>query len=122
MGHDRLHSSRKSSPMKKLLFLFLILPSVAQANDDAVSCSKKHDGIVNCEAKKDGVIVDAITVNGGSCEVPTTDKILHHSYSVGEKFHVPIKREGLPGFSACSYVSSVTVKTHDGKSKTFAPL
>lgn len=108
--------------MKKLLFLFALLPSFAQASDDAVSCSKKPDGSVNCEAKKDGVIVDAIAVNGGNCEISSSDKVLHHSYNLGEKFAVPIKREGIPGLSACGYVSRVTVKTHDGKTKTFAPL
>lgn len=108
--------------MKKLLFLFVMLPTFAQASDDAVSCSKKPDGSVHCEAKKDGLVVDAIAVNGGNCEVPSTDKVLHHSYSAGEKFSVPIKRDGIPGLSACGYVSSVTVKMHDGKSKTFAPL
>lgn len=110
--------------MKKFWFLslFAILPTFAQASDEAVSCSKKPDGAVNCEVKKDGVIIDAIAVNGGNCEFPANDKVLHHSYNLGEKFALPIKRDGIPGLSACGYVSSVTVKTHDGKSKTFAPL
>lgn len=108
--------------MKKILFLFLMLPTFAHASDDALSCSKKDDGSVKCEVKKDGVIVDAIALNGGSCQVPPSDKILHHKYNHGEKFAVPNNSDGIPGLSACGYVSSVTVKTHDGKSKTFAPL
>jgi hypothetical protein len=108
--------------MKKLLFLFALLPTIAFASDDSVSCDKHPDGSVHCKAKKDGVIVDAITINGGNCEVPSSDKVLHHPYDLDEKFAVPIKREGIPGLSACGYISSVTVKTHDGKSKTFAPL
>jgi hypothetical protein len=108
--------------MKKFLFLFAILPTLAYAGEDAVECTKKNDGDVKCEVKKERVVVDAIAINGGDCQVPPSDKILHHPYHQGDKFSVPVKREGLPGFAACSYVSSVTIKTHDGKSKTFAPL
>ncbi len=107
-----------SDIMKKLLFVFAILPSFAYAGDDAIDCSKKNDGSV----KKDQVIVDAITINGGDCDIPAGDKVLHHAYKLGEKFTVPIKSEGIPGLSSCAYVSAVTVKTHDGKKKTFAPL
>lgn len=108
--------------MKKLLFLFAILPTLAHAGDDAVDCAKKNDGSVKCDVKKERVIVDAIAINGGDCQVPSSDKVLNHPYHQGDKFSVPVKSEGLPGFGACSYVSSVTIKTHDGKSKTFAPL
>lgn len=108
--------------MKKFLFLFTILPTLAYAADDAVECAKKNDGSVKCEVKKELVVVDAIAVNGGDCPVPSSDKVLHHPYHHGDKFSVPVKREGLPGFDACSYISSVTIRTHDGKSKTFAPL
>lgn len=109
--------------MKKFLFLFAILPTFAYASDDSIDCSKKPDGSVKCSVKKDGVIVDAITINGGDCAVPSSDKILHHAYNNGDKFSVPIKSEAvIPGLGACSYVSSVKVQTHDGKSKTFAPL
>lgn len=108
--------------MKKYLLVFAVLPTLAHAGDDAVDCSKKNDGSVKCEVKKERVVVDAISINGGDCQVPSSDKVLHHAYHHGEKFSVPVKSEGLPGFESCSYVSSVTVKTHDGKSKTFAPL
>lgn len=110
--------------MKKFLFLFAILPSFAYAGaDDAVECAKKNDGSVKCEVKKDKVIVDAIEVNGGGCPVAPSDKVLHHAYSKGDKFTVPVKSDSpLPGFGACSYVREVTVKTHDGKTKTFAAL
>jgi hypothetical protein len=108
--------------MKKFLFLFAILPTLAHAGDEAVDCAKKNDGSVKCDVKKEGVVVDAIAINGGDCQVAASDKVLHHSYHQGDKFSVPLKREGIPGFDACSYVSSVTIKTHDGKSKTFAPL
>lgn len=109
--------------MKKLLFVFAILPSFAYAGDDAVDCAKKNDGSVKCEVKKDQVVVDAISVNGGGdCDVPAGDKVLHHAYKLGEKFTVPVKSEGLPGLGSCAYVRAVTVQTHDGKKKTFAPL
>jgi hypothetical protein len=117
-----LSPSVQSKPMKKFLFLFAILPTFAHAGDDAVDCSKKNDGSVKCEVKKEQVVVDAIVINGGDCQVASSDKVLHHAYHLGDKFTVPIKSEGLPGFADCSYVSSVKVKTHDGKSKTFAPL
>ena len=108
--------------MKKLLFLFVLLPSSAYAGDDAVECSKK-EGSVKCEVKKDKVIVDAIEVNGGDCPVAAGDKVLHHAYNKGDKFTVPAKSDSpLPGFGACSYVREVTVKTHDGKKKTFEAL
>lgn len=111
--------------MKKLLplFLFALIPAVAYAKDDAVDCSKKHDGSVKCEAKKDQVIVDEIVVNGGDCTVQNNDKVLHHPYKIGDKFTVPAKSENpLPGFDGCSYVRIVTIKTHDGKKKTFNAL
>ncbi|GLI93298.1 hypothetical protein [Methylocystis echinoides] len=110
--------------MKKLLFVFAILPTMAYAGDDAVDCSKKPDGSVKCEVKKDNVVVDAVSVNGGDCDVAAGDKILHHAYNVGDKFTVPVKGGGIPipGLGGCGYVRAVTVTTHDGKSKTFAPL
>jgi len=108
--------------MKKLLFVLFVLPSFAFAADDAVECSKK-EGSVKCEVKKDKVIVDAIEVNGGDCPVSASDKVLHHAYNKGDKFTVPAKSDSpLPGFGACSYVREVTVKTHDGKKKTFEAL
>jgi hypothetical protein len=115
-------SCAQSNPMKKSLFLFAILPTLAHAGGDAVDCSKKNDGSVKCEVKKEWVIIDAIVINGGDCQAPSPDKLLHNAYHQGDKFSVPIKGEGPPGFDPCSYVSSVTIKTHDGKSKTFAPL
>lgn len=111
--------------MKKLqlLFLFALIPAVAYAKDDAVECSKKRDGSVKCEVKKDKVIVDEIVVNGGGCTIPNNDKVLHHPYKVGDKFTVPAKSDSpLPGFDDCSYVRIVTIKTHDGKKKTFDAL
>lgn len=110
--------------MKKLLFLSaILLSSTAYAADDAVECAKKNDGSVKCEVKKDQVVVDAISVNGGDCDVASGDKVLHHPYKIGEKFTVPVKREGiLPGLGSCTYVRTVTVQTADGKKKTFAPL
>ncbi|WP_363348320.1 hypothetical protein [Methylocystis echinoides] len=109
--------------MKKFLFLFAILPTLAYAGDDAVDCAKKNDGSVKCDVKKDQVVVDAIVVNGGDCPVAENDKVLHHAYKIGEKFTVPAKSDSpLPGFGGCSYVRAVTIKTNDGKQKTFAPL
>lgn len=109
--------------MKKLVFLFAILPTLAHAGDDAVDCAKKNDGSVKCEVKKDQVVVDAIVVNGGSCLVDDADKVLHRAYRAGEKFTVPAKSDSpLPGFGGCSYVRAVTIQTNDGKKKTFAPL
>lgn len=109
--------------MKKFIFLFAILPTLAYAGDDAVDCVKKNDGSVKCEVKKDQVVVDAIVVNGGSCVVDDNDKVLHHPYKAGEKFTVPAKSDSpLPGFGGCSYVRAVTIETHDGKKKTFMPL
>jgi uncharacterized protein YaiE (UPF0345 family) len=108
--------------MKKLLFVLAILPSFAYAADDAVDCAKK-DGAVKCEVKKDKVVVDAITVNGGECPVADSDKVLHHAYNKGDKFTVPAKSAyPLPGFDDCGYVRAVTIKTHDGKKKTFEAL
>jgi hypothetical protein len=62
--------------MKKLVLLFALLPTLAYAGDDAVECAKKSDGSVKCEVKKDKVVVDAISVNGGDCDVPDSDKVL----------------------------------------------
>ena len=110
--------------MKKFLFLvlFATLPNFAHAGDDALSCGKKHDGSIHCDVKKDSVVVDAISINGGACEVPPADSVLHHAYNSGEQFLLPLKSGGIPSFSGCSYIRSVTIKTHDGKSLTFAPL
>jgi hypothetical protein len=108
--------------MKKLVLLFALLPTLAYAGDDAVDCVKKSDGSVKCEVKKDKVVVDAISVNGGDCDVPDGDKVLHHAYNKGDNFKVPVKSDSpIPGFG-CSYVRAVKVTTHDGKSKTFAPM
>jgi len=105
--------------MKKLLLAVVLLPSFAYAADDAVDCVKK-EGAVKCEVKKDKVIVDAIEVNGGDCPVSDKDKVLHHAYKKGDKFTVPGQSKDFPpGFDDCSYVREVTVKTHDGKKKTF---
>lgn len=110
--------------MKKLalaLALTPILAGFALASDDAVECAKK-EGVVKCEAKQN-IIVDAISVNGGDCDVPASDKVVHHAYKKGDKFSVPVKGEdvALP-FSGCNYVRTVTVKMHDGKKKTFNAL
>ncbi|WP_442753658.1 hypothetical protein ACNHKD_11680 [Methylocystis sp. JAN1] len=106
--------------MKKLLLAFVLLPSFAYAADDAVDCAKKHDGSVKCEVKKDNVVIDAIEVNGGDCPVSGKDKVLHQAYKKGDKFAVPGKSDGFPpGFEDCSYLRKVTIKTHDGKKKTF---
>ncbi|QGM98736.1 hypothetical protein [Methylocystis parvus] len=106
--------------MKKLLLALVLFPSFAFAADDAVECSKKHDGSVKCDVKKDKVVVDAIVVNGGDCPVSEKDKVLHHPYNKGDKFTVPGQSKDFPpGFDDCSYIREVTVKTHDGKKKTF---
>jgi hypothetical protein len=108
--------------MKKLLFVFAVLPTFAYAADDAVDCAKK-DGAVKCEVKKDKTVVDAIVVNGGDCPVADNDKVLHHAYNKGEKFTVPAKGDIFPpGFDDCSYVRIVTIKTRDGKKKTFSTM
>jgi hypothetical protein len=108
--------------VKKLLFVFALVPTFAFAADDAVDCSKK-DGAVKCEVKKDKVIVDAIVVNGGECAIPANSKVYHHAYMKGDKFTVPAKSgDILPGFDNCSYVREVVVKTHDGKKKKFEAL
>lgn len=109
--------------MKKLLLLSLLLPSFAYASDDAVDCSKK-DGVVKCTVKKDHVIVDAISVNGDECAVPADPKIFHHAFNKGDKFSVPVTNGDsvLPIYGDCGYVRIVTIKTHDGKKKTFNAL
>jgi uncharacterized protein YaiE (UPF0345 family) len=110
--------------MKKLIFILALLPSFAYAGaDDAVECAKKNDGSVKCEVKKDKVVVDAIEVNGGECAISAQDKVLHHAYNKGDKFTVPAKSDmPIPGLDGCSYVREVTIKTHDGKKKTFEAL
>lgn len=110
--------------MKKLLVAIAFAPLLSLptlASDDAVECTKK-EGAVKCEAKQD-IVVDAISVNGGDCDVPANDKVLHHAYHKGDKFSVPVKGDGvaLP-FTGCGYVRTVTVKMHDGKKKTFNAL
>ncbi|RTL80438.1 MAG: hypothetical protein EKK29_19195 [Hyphomicrobiales bacterium] len=108
--------------MKKFLFLFALLPTLAYASDDAVDCAKKNDGSVKCEVKKDKVVVDAITVNGGGCPVAENAEVLHQPYNAGDKFTVPAKGGSIvPGFG-CGYVRMVTIQTHDGKTKTFGPM
>jgi hypothetical protein len=108
--------------MKKLVFVFALVPSFAFAADDAVECAKKHDGSVKCEVKKDKVIIDEVAVNGGECPLADT-KVLHHPYKKGDKFSVAVKSDDpLPGFEDCGYIRIVTVKTHDGKKKTFEAL
>lgn len=106
--------------MKKLLLALVLLPSFAHAGDDAVDCGKKEGGVVKCEVKKDKVIIDSIVVNGGDCPVSDKDKALHHAYKKGDKFTVPGQSKDFPpGFDDCSYLREVTIKTHDGKKKTF---
>ncbi|MCX7899360.1 MAG: hypothetical protein N2444_04635 [Methylocystis sp.] len=111
--------------MKKLLFALALTPLLgapAFASDDAVECSKK-EGKIKCEAKQDHVVVDSISVNGGECDVPAGDKVLHHAYNKGDKFSVPVMGDDAPlPFTGCGYVRTVTVKTHDGKKKTFNAL
>ena len=65
---------------------------------------------------------DAISVNGGECDVAAGDKVLHHSYNKGDKFSVPVKGGNTLPFMGCGYVRTVTVKMHDGKKKTFNAL
>lgn len=111
--------------MKPLFLALVLTPALAgfAYAADAVDCSKKPDGSIKCEAKQNHVVVDAISVNGGECDVGEGDKVLHHAYKKGEKFSVPVKSEvlALP-FAGCGYVRSITVKTHDGHKKTFNAL
>lgn len=112
--------------MKKLLLAFALTPALAcfaYASDDAVECAKK-EGVVKCEVKKDKVVVDAISVNGGDCDVPPNDKVLHKAYKKGDKFSVPVKGDPdiPPGFDECGYVRTVTIKMRGGQKKTFNAL
>jgi hypothetical protein len=107
--------------MRKLLFVLALTPSVAFAADEAVECGKK-EGVVKCKVNKENVVVDDISVNGGECAVTRDGKLFHHAFSKGDTFVVPVNGGGIPGFDGCSYVRTVTIKTHDGQKKTFGAL
>ena len=96
--------------MKRLLYVLLLIPSIAFAKED-IECAKKHtDAQIHCNAHKKMTIV-RIVENGGEC----ADYTLYLVIPEGYHWMIPPK-------NSCHYISGLTLYTLDGKIYTFAPL
>jgi hypothetical protein len=96
--------------MKKLLYVILLIPSMAYAKED-VECSKKHSDVhLHCNFHK-SLTVSHVDINGGDCA----------SFDV--RMYVPAGYHWvIPNTDSCHYISGLTLYTKEGNIYKFAPL
>ena len=96
--------------MKRILISMLLIPSMAYAKED-IECNKKPpDHTVHCTFEKD-ITINRIVINGGECG----------DFNINQ--HIPAHHHWVvPNIKSCSYTSSLTLQTNDGKIHKFGPL
>lgn len=95
--------------MQYALIALLLLSPAAHAREE-VECAKKKDNLVHCDFEK-AVTITRIIINGGECG----DFVVNQ--------HIPAHHHWvISNTKSCSYASSLTLQTNDGKIHKFAPL